>query len=129
MIAFHVYLNGEKVATAGVGDLGVLSTHVIWVRRQGQHTRAKTPDAVEEELTLGVGGLISPTGEDVRWQDARPVQVGDEVRIKIVELASVDEPSIRKKSDPVKDEQRRKSYVKEMAKQLGWKLVIPKDKA
>ena len=28
MPVFHAYLNGKKVSTAGVGDLGVLGAHV-----------------------------------------------------------------------------------------------------
>ncbi len=118
MPVFHVYLNGEKVSTAGVGDLGVLSTHVTWVRRTQEDMHVKMP---VEELTLHVGGLISPKGEHVRWLD-RPLEVGDEVRITVAEAAKVDRPRSRKRSDPAEDLRRQKRYVRQMAKRFGWKI-------
>ena len=76
MPVFHVYLNGKKVSTAGVGDLGVLGAHVSWVRRKREHSLPKKPDGVEEELTLHVGGFISPAEEHVRWLD-RDLKIGE----------------------------------------------------
>lgn len=122
MIAFNVYLNGKKVCIAGVADTGVLSAHVTWVRRTGEHTLSMQSDGVEEELTMDVGGLITPTDEYVRWADRRAVQVGDEIRIKIVEAERVDPPPIRNRSDPAADLRRQKRYVREMAKRFGWKI-------
>jgi hypothetical protein len=122
MIAFEVYLNGKQICTAGVGDLGVLSTHVCWVKRNEKDRSHLTPPLAEEELTLNVGGIVTPVEEHVSWHENRPVQIGDEVRLRIVERETVDQPSIRRRTDPVDDEQRRKAYVKEMAKQLGWKI-------
>jgi hypothetical protein len=121
MPVFHVYLNGKKVSTAGVGDLGVLGAHVSWVRRKGEHTLAKKPESVEEELTLHVGGLITPTEEHVRWLD-RGLKVGDEVRIKVVEAGAVDRPRRRERRDRSKELRSQKRYVKEMAKRFGWKI-------
>ena len=121
MPVFHVYLNGKKVSTAGVGDLGVLTAIISWVRRKGEHTLAKRPDSVEEELTLHVGGLISSTQEHVRWLD-RDLKVGDEVRITVAENSKVDRPRTRKRRDHVKELRAQKRYVREMAKQFGWKI-------
>ena len=121
MITFHVYLNGEKVSTAGVADTGVLGAHVSWVRRKGEHTLAKKPNSVEEELRLEVGGLITPSDEHVRWLDQH-LKVGDEVRITIAEDAKVDKPRNRKRSDPTEDLRRQKRYVRQMAKRFGWKI-------
>ena len=118
MPVFHVYLNGNKVSTAGVGDIGVLSAHVTWVRRTREDMHVKMP---EEELTLNVGGLISPKEEYVRWLD-RELRVGDEVRITIADAAKVDRPRTRKRSDPVEDLRRQKQYVRQMAKRFGWKI-------
>ena len=118
MPVFHVYLNGKKISTAGVGDLGVLSAHVTWVRRTQKDMQVKMP---EEELTLNVGGLISPKEEHVRWLD-RELQVGDEVRITIADAAKVDRPRTRKRSDPAEDLRRQKQYVRQMAKRFGWKI-------
>src|SRR5213595_893105 len=120
MITFHVYLNGKKVSTAGVADTGVLGAHVSWVRRRGEHTLAKKPNSVEEELRLEVGGLITPADEHVRWFDQH-LKVGDEVRITVAEDTKVDRPRSRKRSDPAADLRRQKRYVREMAKRFGWK--------
>jgi len=121
MPVYHVYLNGKKVSTAGVGDLGVLGAHVSWVRRRGERTLAKKPESVEEELTLHLGGLITPREEHVRWLD-RSLKVGDEVRITIAEDAAVDRPRSRERRDRTKELRSQKRYVREMAKRFGWKI-------
>ena len=121
MPVFHVYLNGKKVCTAGVGDLGVLGAHVSWVRRKGERTLSKKPDSVEEELLLHVGGLITPANEHVCWLD-RKLDVGDEVRIRIVEDAAVDQPRSRERLDRAEQLRSQKRYVREMAKKFGWKV-------
>ncbi len=118
MPAFKVHLNGKEVCTAGLSGYGVLGAHLSWVRRKGSR---RAP-----EFSLHVGGLDSSTGEHLVWHEDLPVQVGDEVRIKVSAAALTDEPSRRKKPDPVADLRARKSYVRKMAKELGWKLVIPK---
>lgn len=41
MPVFEVYLNGKKVATAGVGEMGVLGAHVSWVHRIHEKRSAK----------------------------------------------------------------------------------------
>jgi len=119
MIAFNVYLNGKKLSTAGVGDLGVLSAHVTWVRRTPKDMQVKMP---EEELTLDLGGLVSPKNDYVRWLDHAALQVGDEVRITVGKAVKVDRPRSRKRSDPAEDMRRQKRYVREMAKRFGWKI-------
>ena len=126
MIAFQVFVNGKKVSTAGVGDLGVLHMGVAWVRRQGENTRAKKPGSVEEELSFHVGGLISATGEHLIWQEEKPLRVGDEVKVRIIEAEKVDEPAARKKRDAALDLRSQKKYVRRMAKQFGWKIVAAK---
>jgi hypothetical protein len=121
MPVFHIHLNGKMIKTAGVGDLGVLGAHVTWVRRTGEHTLAKKPDSVEEELTLHVGGIVTPAQETVRWLD-RNLKVGDEVRIIIGEDSKVDRPRSRERRDRVKDLRSQKQYVRAMAKKFGWKI-------
>lgn len=125
MPVFHVYLNGKKVTTAGVGDLGVLGAHVSWVGRKGKHTPARKPDSVEEELTLHVGGLVSPAQEHVRWLDC-DLKIGDEVRITIAESAPVARPRSRERRDRAKELRSQKRYVREMAKRFGWKIQTQK---
>jgi hypothetical protein len=121
MPVFHVYLNGRKMSTAGVGDLGVLTALVSCVQRESQAPRARTPGKAVRELTLDVGGLITPTGEQVRWLD-RKLKVGDEVRIRIVENVAADRPLSREKRDRSKELRAQKRYVRAMAKRFGWKI-------
>jgi hypothetical protein len=121
MPVFHVYLNGKKMSTAGVGELGVLTALVSCVRRKGERRRIKKPDRVEQEITLDVGGLITPTDEHVRWLDCK-LKVGDEVRIRIVDNAPSERPHSREKRDRSKELRSQKRYVREMAKRFGWKI-------
>ena len=93
MIAFNVYLNGSKLCSAGVGDDGVVSADVTWVRRTGNRRKPNTP---AEQLTMDVGGIDGPADEYVRWHEGRMLQVGDEIRIKIVDTDTVDRPPIRR---------------------------------
>ena len=110
MPTFKVQVNGKKVCTAGLPGDGVLGAHVSWVR----------------QLSLHVGGLDSGTGEHLVWHEALWLRIGDEVQIKVSMDDPRDEPSGRKKPDASADLRARKSYVRKMAKELGWKLVIPK---
>jgi len=125
MPVFHVYLNGKKVTTAGVGDLGVLGAHVSWVRRTGEHSLAKKPDTIEEALTLNVGGLVTPSQEHLRWLD-RDLKIGDEVRITLAESARVTRPQSCERRDRAKELRSQKRYVREMAKRFGWKIQTQK---
>ena len=75
---------------------------------------------MEEELTLHVGGLISPEEEHVRWLD-RDLKIGDEVRIIVAEDSKVDRPRSRERPDRSKELRSQKRYVREMAKRFGWK--------
>jgi hypothetical protein len=122
MPAFQVSLNDKKLCTAGVGEHGVLTTMVTWVRRKGGATREKKPDSVEEELSLHVGGLITPKQEHVDWVERR-LKAGDEVRVKIVGTTKVDQPRARRKNDPARDLRAKKKYCRMLAKEFGWKIV------
>lgn len=110
MRAFEVYLNDEKLCVAGVGEYGVLTAIVDYVGNR------------ENETSLHVGGLITPRNEHVRWRN-RLLQVGDEVRIRIVDAKSIDRPTKRYRRDPVKELRSQKRYVREMAKKFGWRLT------
>jgi hypothetical protein len=81
MRAFEVSLNGKKLCVAGVGDTGVLTAIVNWVGKGG-----------DGDFGLEVGGLITPSNQHVSWIPTRPLQVEDEVHIRIVETDRVDEP-------------------------------------
>ncbi len=111
MRAFEVYVNGKRLCVAGIGDSGVLNTMVDQVIGHGRN-----------ELYLRIGGLISTTEEHVVWRKLR-LKTGDEVRVKIIESASIDRPRERHRRDPKQDLRAQKRYVREMARKLGWKVI------
>ena len=121
MIAFEVFLNGNKVCRAGVGDLGVLTTVLSWVRREGRNTETREPGKIEEELTLNVSGLLSSKNEHVRWSESK-VTIGVEVRVRVVSAESVDPPDDRSTEDPAADIGLQERYVEQMAKRFGWTI-------
>jgi hypothetical protein len=76
MRAFEIYVNGEKVCTAGLAD-GVMSVIINHVGRRG--------------FGLWIGGLDS---EHVHW-DAPAVGVGDEILVRLTDTEIVDPPTRR----------------------------------
>jgi hypothetical protein len=52
----------------------------------------------------------------------RELKIGDEVRVRVVQDAAIDQPRSRKRIDRAKDLRAQKRYVKEMAKKFGWKI-------
>jgi hypothetical protein len=110
MRAFEVYSNNKKICLAGIGDDGVLTAIVHWVTKKGSG-----------DLFLTVGGLVSPVSEHVSWVK-QDLQVGDVITVKIVEASSTDTPRKRTRSNPAEDLKYQKSYVRAMARKLGWKI-------
>lgn len=78
MRGLEVHLNGNRLCTAGIGVDGVLNTIVDVVGRQGVH-----------DITIRVGGLEN--NKFLTWAQ-RALHVGDEVRIRIVEVEVIDVP-------------------------------------
>ena len=116
MRAFEVYLNGKKLCLAGIGDDGVLTAIVNWVTRGGKG-----------DLFLEVGGLISPVREHVAWIKQKPLRVGDQLQITLVEKSAVDKPTEKHRADPTEQLRSQKRYLRMMAKKFGWKIqALPK---
>ena len=109
MRAFKVTLNGKKLCLAGVGERGVLTAIVDWVAQDRG-----------EELSLQVGGLANEA--HLKWTRQKRLRVGDEIRVKIVEAASVDKPVKKRPIDPTETLRAKKRYVQMIAKELGWKI-------
>ncbi len=109
MRAFKVSLNGKKLCLAGVGGHGVLSAIISWVAGDRG-----------EDLFIEVGGLANE--EHIDWVKQKPLRVGDEICIKIVELGSADEPVRRRRNHPAETLKAKKRYVRMIAKELGWKI-------
>jgi len=110
MRAFEIYVNDKKLCLAGIGDDGVLTAIVDWVTKKGRG-----------DLSLSVAGLVSPVGEHITWV-RQTLRVGDEISVKIVETRSTDKPIKSERTNPADDLRYRKSYVRAMAKKLGWKI-------
>ncbi len=111
MRAFEVRLNGKTLCTAGIGDYGVLTVIMDWVRRE------RGP----EQLRLSVGGMVAGALEHLSWRDVR-LRAGDEVRVKIIDTESADRPRRRRLLDAAADVRAQKRYVREMARKFGWKI-------
>lgn len=109
MRAFEVFLNGERLCVAGIGNDGVLTTIIDYVVNHGQR------------LHLHVGGLLLPEGEHVRWV-GRPLRIGDKVEVKIVECDTVNKPRKRFPRDPKREIKSQKRYVRNIAKKFGWTI-------
>lgn len=110
MRVFEVYVNETRLCVAGIGEDGVLTTMICHVAGNGRN-----------ESYLRVGGLISRTQEHVLWRNRR-LKTGDEIRVKILEAASVDRPKQRHRRDPKQELAAQKRYVRAMARKLGWEV-------
>ena len=76
MVAFEIHVNGKHLATAGVGQNGVVSTILSW-------SIGPEPQVPHGQMTFGVGGADATDHLD--W--AMPsVGVGDEITIKLVNV-------------------------------------------
>lgn len=116
MKAFQVHLNGRKLCTAGFSEHDVVLDAIVdYVSGNGR-----------DELALTVGGLISPKEEYVRWVKRKKLRMGDEIRLRIIETRSVDNPKERRTRDDVwsaPNLRQQKQYVREMAKKFGWTIT------
>ena len=104
MIAFDIFVNEEKVCTAGVdSDYGMLTSILSWAKRDLSQFPAEVRSNVSgEELKLVVSGQKSLGDNDLenlQWKgcDLKP---GDEIRIAVVEVDRVDAPVSTKKIRP-----------------------------
>ncbi len=118
MKAFEIYINGEKRCTAGIGDLGHLIAHVIWVKRT-ERVNGKTK-LKSEELGIRVSGgfTVSDGGrEDLEWVREALV-VGDEISIKIIESDQISSPGARRRTEPDIGEEAQRRYYERHKKQF-----------
>lgn len=83
MKAFDVRLNGKQICVAGIEGDGSLNTMIDYTAGQGG-----------QRLSLRVGGLAAEAEEFMTWS-VMPLNVGDEITLKIIEANSVDQPRTR----------------------------------
>lgn len=120
MRAFKVQINGRNICTAGLGDLGVLTAILSWVKRESE---------ADEEFHLGVGGLRNPEGDHANWK-CPPVQVGDQIVLRIIETTRVTKPATIKsvKTSKAESDRFEKKQLRRMAKKFGWTIVTNQGK-
>ena len=111
MLAFNVHLNNERLCTAGVGEDGVLTAILSWVKRKDE----------DEQCDFEVAGLVSAPQEHLSWIQ-RHLKTGDRIRIDIVETEMGDSPGVRNRRDPVDDLERQKQHVRTMAERFAWTI-------
>jgi hypothetical protein len=111
MKAFDVRLNGNRLCVAGIGEDGVMTTVINHVIGHGH-----------DELSLRVGGLLSPIEEHVTWKRLS-LEVGDKVEVRIIEAEAIDRPKERFRGDSKQDERNSRAYAKALAKKYGWKII------
>jgi antitoxin component of MazEF toxin-antitoxin module len=82
---------------AGIGDDGVMSAILSHLSKG-------------DEVDFRVGGLVMPAHEHVLWKELK-LNIGDEIRVKIVESKVVDKSRVV----------HRRVLAKAM--ELGWKII------
>ncbi len=88
MLAFEVSINGERACLAGVGEFGIVSTIVTWVRRIGDPPGPDGTPVAEPYIYVGGRTLDA----SVKWIPKQVFAVGDSILIRIVDVPEVDPP-------------------------------------
>jgi hypothetical protein len=83
MKALTVYLNGERICTASLGDDGHVSADASLFGNE------------DDAAFLQVGGFDGSSNHHVKWCFEQ-LEAGDEVRIMVEETEQIDEPRERK---------------------------------
>ncbi len=87
MLCLEIALNGDPYARAGLGDEGVISAFVTWVKVGPPDDTVPVPPG--STLLTVSGFTLDHTA--VHWGDQlRHLQVGDEVSIRIVDSSEPD---------------------------------------
>ena len=92
---FEVSLNGEQLCVAGLGEFGVLSAILSWVKRDPeefspvQHTHTNRESWSAEESIIDVSGLSG--GDALAWV-RKPVREGDEIVLRVLPPGVSDPP-------------------------------------
>jgi hypothetical protein len=124
MIALKVAHNGKPVCIAGIGDLGVISSHVTWVRTLEHQAEPHSEPFERVELYLHVGGLHTPTNEHRAW-NTPAIEVGDTITVTIVETCDITPHAEVRTYDQVRDAQNEQDFVRKKASEYGWTIVEP----
>ncbi len=95
MVCFEIWVNGERLYTAGIGDFGGLSATLNWFQFRPEEYLA-------EQKTKELPRLIiwgEADHKSFAWPEPR-LKIGDEVTIRIVEGAVPDKPAKTRNREP-----------------------------
>jgi hypothetical protein len=98
LLAFELWKNGERLATAGLTESGAMSLMLTWVAKGAGASAKLAAGADIDNLDLRLGGIDAsdPTGEhSVEWVEDTALRLGDDITIKIVSANAVDAPARR----------------------------------
>lgn len=116
-LCFEVVINGERSIVVGRSALDVLTTIVTYVRSRN-------------ELELRAGGLqrhADGSSEHVEWI-ARTLAVGDEIRIRVVDVESPAEPiSVTREDGSTREQSERAYYERLKRKYENGQPISPAD--
>jgi len=126
MICFEVCVNGKVVCTAGVGDLGVLTAMLVWVKREPNNCPEGLDIATwsQEELNLSIGGSIGhgeQGHEFLDWIKDHGISVGDEIAIRILSQTNCDEPVAKRIDTSEFVKEKKREYLEELKKEFAEK--------
>ena len=116
MLAYEVFLNGDRLCVSGIEGDGVMNAMLSY----GKGKRV-------DHLHLTVGGLANITEETLQWVCA-DLKLGDEITINVIDAASVDEPLTRERA-PELDPDVHKANIRAWIKKLGWTVIEGPDGA
>ncbi len=118
MIALKVCVNDGVPITGGAADLGVLNVIINAVGKLGVGTQGR--DGMPVDLHVRMGGLTArapgSANEHMTWLEHEILQVGDIVRVELVEVEAVDpplparQPEDRELKDRVRFDQAKQTY-------------------
>ena len=89
MLSIEVKVNDDPTVLAGLAGIAVLGATVTYV-------------SSHHDLELRVGGLVSHSdvdNEHLEWL-TRPLQVGDTIVLRILDVSEADEPVSRQRDKP-----------------------------
>src|SRR2546429_515815 len=114
MRAYEVFLNGERLCLAGIAGEGSLTIEITdW-----------KPNEMDDPR-LDVRGFEDLTREFLTWTSAL-LRLGDEVRLRVLESSSVDEPKERRRQQfevSAEELEERKTYLRAAAEKFGWTVI------
>ncbi len=115
MDRFRISLNTAQ-HTIGVDEPGVLTAIVCASVREADDLDCR------RRCTLELGALDSTTGSHFDWPKYE-LQPGDTITIEVLRAGLSDPPSGERRLEPDEDLERKKEYVRHLAKEFGWKLI------